>query len=70
MVLIGCPNIHAAVHASELAMVSHVNLQSPESLKEVLKGHFEEVITFGMNDEIVHTGFNKLGWYFFLICIV
>ena len=22
-----------------------------------------------MNDELVHTGFDKLGWFFFLICI-
>ena len=25
---------------------------------------------FTMNDELVHTGFDKLGWFFFLICIL
>ena len=70
LLIIGCPNIHASDHASDLAKMSHINLQSCESLSKILKNHFEEVLNFVMNDEVVHTGFSKMGHYVFAIGVI
>jgi 2-polyprenyl-3-methyl-5-hydroxy-6-metoxy-1,4-benzoquinol methylase len=65
--VIGTPNITASPYASEASNLGHVNLYSQERLLAVLKTHFHQVFPFGMNDEIVHTGFASMSHY--LICV-
>lgn len=67
MAIIGTPNITSAPYASKASQLGHVNLFSQERLKKALEGIFHNVFTFGMNDEIVHTGYAKMSHY--LICV-
>jgi hypothetical protein len=32
--------------------------------------HFRRTLVFSMNDEMVHTGFGKLAWYYIVICLL
>lgn len=69
LILIGTPNVHAAMYASPGAKKSHINLHSHESLKELLLKEYKEVLTFSMNDEVVHTGYTKMAHYIFALGI-
>lgn len=63
--IIGTPNITASEYASVGSKIGHVNLFSAERLRDTLRDHFENVFLFGMNDEIVHTGFYPMSHYLF-----
>jgi len=65
--VVGTPNSTSSVYASEASMLGHVNLFSQQRLIEVMKNYFHQVFCFGINDEIVHTGFAPMAHY--LICI-
>ena len=68
--LIGTPNITAAQYASPRSAVGHVNLFDAERLASLIGRYFEQVLTFGMNDEVVHTGFYPMCHYLFALGIV
>lgn len=61
--LIGTPNITAHKYASEMSRKGHINLYSAERLSELLKVSFKNVFLFGMNDEVIHTGFYPMCHY-------
>ena len=61
--LIGTPNITARQYASKCSEVGHVNLYSAERLDTLLRKNFDNVFIFGMNDEVVHTGFYPMCHY-------
>ncbi|PIS02124.1 MAG: class I SAM-dependent methyltransferase [Chlamydiae bacterium CG10_big_fil_rev_8_21_14_0_10_42_34] len=65
--IIGTPNITAAPFASEASQLGHVNLFTQKRLTTTLGKYFKFVFPFGMNDEVVHTGFSGMSHY--LICI-
>ena len=65
--VVGTPNVEASRFASENSKRSHVNLHSAESLRRVLRTHFNNVLIFGMNDEVVHTGFHGMSHYLWAI---
>lgn len=65
--IIGTPNITSSNYASKASQIGHVNLYSQERLVKVMKKYFHQVFPFGMNDEILHTGFAQMAHY--LICI-
>lgn len=69
VVVIGTPNAHAAQYASIQSQIGHVNLYDPDRLLKELTPHFANVFMFSMNDEVVHTGFNKLAHYLFAVCV-
>ena len=60
---IGTPNITASQYASEPSKKGHVNLFDAPRLKRLLGQYFENVFLFGMNDEVVHTGFYPMSHY-------
>lgn len=62
--IIGTPNIVQSKYSSFYSKKFHVNEKSYESLYGMMLNYFKNVIIFGMNDEIVHTGFNDLCHYF------
>lgn len=62
-VLIGTPNITAKQYASKHSKSGHINLYSAERLDKLLHKHFDNVYMFGMNDEVVHTGFYPMCHY-------
>ena len=63
--IIGTPNITANEYASQRSRVQHINLHSQESLKALMAKYFKRVFLFGMNDEVLHTGYAPLCHYIF-----
>jgi len=65
--LIGTPNITASQYASPRSEVGHINLFTADRLASLMGKYFEQVFMFGMNDEVVHTGFFPMCHYLFAL---
>lgn len=63
--IIGTPNITANEYASERSRVQHINLHSQKSLNALMSKYFKRVFMFGMNDEVLHTGYAPMCHYIF-----
>lgn len=61
--LIGTPNVTSAAYASLASQRGHVNLYDAGRLEAALRSVFHNVFLFGINDEIVHTGFAPMSHY-------
>jgi len=66
--VIGTPNITASPYASKASELGHVNLYSQERLVGKLREYFYHVFPFGMNDEMVHTGYAPMCHYLMCLC--
>jgi 2-polyprenyl-3-methyl-5-hydroxy-6-metoxy-1,4-benzoquinol methylase len=67
MCIIGTPNDTATQYASKASQIGHVNMYTAERLVSTLQQHFHHVFQFGVNDEIVHTGFAPMSHYLIAI---
>ncbi len=67
VLIIGTPNITASEHATPRSRVQHINLKSRKSLRELMERYFENVFMFGMNDEVLHTGYASMCHYIWAI---
>jgi len=67
-VIIGLPSIESQEYASPQSKKGHVNCKSGEDFKQLMKKYFYNVFLFSMNDEVVHTGFDKMSHYLFTLC--
>jgi 2-polyprenyl-3-methyl-5-hydroxy-6-metoxy-1,4-benzoquinol methylase len=67
--IIGTPNIAAATYASEASRIGHINLYDHQRLKDLFLRKFNNVFLFGMNDEVVHTGFLPMTHYIMALCV-
>lgn len=65
VMIIGTPNLTAARHASPQSEALHINLKDHQKLKELLNRYFHNVFMFGMNDEVMHTGYAPMCHYLF-----
>lgn len=65
--IIGTPNITASEHATPRSRVQHINLKSGKSLRELMAKYFENVFMFGMNDEVLHTGYAPMCHYLWAV---
>ncbi len=63
ILIIGTPNITAAQYATPQSKVQHINLKSMETLRELMESYCENVFMFGMNDEVLHTGYGPMCHY-------
>ncbi|MCH9609790.1 MAG: Ubiquinone biosynthesis O-methyltransferase, mitochondrial [Chlamydiales bacterium] len=61
--IIGTPNKTASGYASPQSASQHINLHTMESLKALTNQYFKHVFMFGMNDEVVHTGYSPMCQY-------
>ncbi len=68
MMIIGTPSRHSQAYRSARSRKVHFYEYEPEELRDMCRGYFGRAILFSMNDEIVHTGFNRLAWFIFLLC--
>jgi len=68
--IIGTPNDSATQYASKASQIGHVNMFVAERFVELLRKHFIHVFPFGMNDEIVHTGFYPMCHYLIAIACI
>lgn len=65
--LIGTPNAVASKYASEVNKEGHINLFTVKRLRKQLSEYFHNIFIFGMNDEVVHTGFFDMCHYIFAV---
>lgn len=69
VLLIGTPNKTADQYASEWSRKAHVNLKTHKELRELGLRHFHNVFMFGMNDEVVHTGYAPMCHFLWALCV-
>ena len=65
--IIGMPTIESQKYASKLSKIGHVNCKSKKDLKNLLMKFFNNVFMFSMNDEVLHTGYDKMSHYIFAL---
>jgi len=65
--IIGTPNATAAAYASPQSQAGHINLYTAERLVAAVGRSFQNTFVFGMNDEVVHTGFYPMCHYVFVV---
>lgn len=63
VLITGTPNIFASQYASPRSEVQHINLKSQKTLKELTDYYFKHAFMFGMNDEVLHTGYGPMCHY-------
>ena len=68
ILVFGCPSIESQKYASKLSKKGHVNCKNKIDLKRIMLIYFNCVLMFSMNDEVVHTGYDKMSHYIFAIC--
>lgn len=68
MAVVGTPNVTASQYASPQSEAAHINLKSMESLRALMQRHFRHVFMFGMNDEVLHTGYGPMCHYLWALC--
>jgi len=64
----GSPSLESQKYASPISIAGHVNCYSGQDLKARLSQWFRVVLIFSMNDEMVHTGFDKMANYLLAVC--
>lgn len=67
VLITGTPNATAAHLASPCSAVQHINLKTMEGLRDLMKRYFDNVFIFGMNDEVLHTGYAPMCHYIWTV---
>lgn len=70
MAVIGTPSIYSYKYQSPLSKASHVKCYDQQELLYLVDNHFGRTLAFSMNDELVHTGFHKMAWYYFVLAFM
>jgi len=70
MAIIGTPSIYSYKFQSAVSRASHVKCYDQKELTDLVENYFGRTLAFSMNDEMVHTGFPKMAWYYFVIGLV
>jgi len=63
VLITGTPNVTASAYASPRSEAQHINLKSMKTLKEMTLKYCRNVFMFGMNDEVLHTGYAPMCHY-------
>lgn len=66
--IIGTPSLESQAYASPGSKAGHVNCKSGAGLQQLMNRHFRNVFIFGVNDEVIHTGFHQMAHYRFALC--
>src|SRR5262249_4236197 len=66
--IIGTPSLESQSFASAASKAGHVNCKTGPDLRATLSRHFANVVVFSMNDEMVHTGYQKMSHYLMALC--
>ena len=65
--IIGMPSIEDQKYSSKGSKFGHINCKNKTVLKQLLLKFFNNVYMFSMNDEVLHTGFDKMSHYIFAL---
>jgi 2-polyprenyl-3-methyl-5-hydroxy-6-metoxy-1,4-benzoquinol methylase len=68
VLIVGMPSLESQPHASPTSKAGHVNCKTQPDLRALLRRWFHNVFVFGMNDEVVHTGYHKMAQYLLALC--
>ncbi len=68
MLILGMPSLESQVYASDASKKGHVNCKSGAELSTFASRYFETVLSFCMNDEVLHTGFFPMAHYLLVVC--
>ena len=68
VLIIGTPSLESQPYASPLSKAGHINCKRQPELRAMMQEYFETVLMFGMNDEVVHTGYGPMSHYLFAVC--
>ena len=66
--IIGTPNKTAELYSSPCSREAHVNMKDYKELLYLAKQFFNNVFLFGMNDEVLHTGYPSMTHYLWVLC--
>ncbi|MCH8807516.1 MAG: SAM-dependent methyltransferase, partial [Planctomycetes bacterium] len=66
--IIGMPSLESQAYASRFSRLGHVNCKNQNDFKAFMKTYFRNVFMFSMNDEVIHTGFDKMSHYNIALC--
>lgn len=69
LLILGSPSKESQIYASKPSKEGHVNCKREPELRALMGKHFNNVLVFSMNDEVVHTGFSGMAHYLFAIGI-
>jgi hypothetical protein len=69
VLLTGTPNKAASQYASPQSEVAHINLKTLEELRALMQQRFHNVFMFGMNDEVLHTGYGPMCHYIWALAV-
>jgi SAM-dependent methyltransferase len=61
--IIGMPSLESQPYACDISRRGHVNCKTEDGLRELMGRHFHNVYLFGMNDEVLHTGYGPMCHY-------
>ena len=64
----GIPSLESQPYASSGSKAGHVNCLSGSEFKSFWQQYFYSVSLFGMNDEVLHTGFPPMAHYLIVLC--
>lgn len=67
MLIIGTPSIYSYEYQSDLSKASHVKCYDKDEIIPLVEELVHRSVFFSMNDELVHTGFHKMAWYYFIL---
>lgn len=68
VLILGIPSLESQQHAKPENKIGHVNCKSGDDFRRFLRQYFNNVFTFSMNDEVVHTGFFPMAHYLISVC--
>jgi hypothetical protein len=66
--VIGTPNKTSEQYASAYSKLGHVNTKTQVELVADARRRFRHVFPFGMNDEVLHTGYAPMCHYLWVLC--
>jgi protein-L-isoaspartate O-methyltransferase len=69
VLLTGTPNKTADMYASPQSKALHINLKTMDDLRVLMERYFHNVFMFGMNDEVVHTGYAPMCHYIWSLAV-
>lgn len=67
VLVIGTPSIYSYKYQGALSRASHIKCYDQEELVQLVDKYCRRTLAFSMNDEIVHTGYPKMAWYYFVL---
>jgi len=67
MLVIGTPSIYSYKYQGALSKSAHIKCYDLKEITALISKYYGRILSFSMNDEIVHTGHHKMAWYYFLI---